>query len=196
MLKSQNNRTGKILYLLYPGDHFATNEDCYIGTITGAGLVVCLFDVKRRAGGMINFTVPGAAVTRDILHEDIFRIGITKMEYLMADMVKLGCDRHNMRTKIFGAGYTETIGGNVLSSHENNIRFVKEYFELERIIIEKKDIGGNVRRKVYFSPVNGTVYRKILKNNEDYSEFRKLEEEYIEAEFRNRNRTGGILLFD
>lgn len=196
MLRSQNNRTGKTLYLLYPGDHFATNEDCYIGTITGAGLVVCLFDVRMKIGGMINFAVPGAAVTRDILHDEIFRIGILKMEYLMADMIKLRCDRHNMKAKIFGAGYTETVAGNIISSSENNIRFVKEYFELERIPIEKKDIGGDVRRKIYFYPADGTVYRKILKHNEDYSEFKKLEEEYIEAEFRNRNKTGRILLFD
>ena len=196
MLRSQNNRTGKVLYLIYPGDHFASNEDCYIGTIAGSCLVVCLFDYVKKTGGMINFVVPGTVVTDGILQDDISRIGILNMEYLMADMVKLGCDRHHMKAKIFGAGYTENSMPGKSTLPENNIKFVKEYFSLENILIEKSDLGGNFRRKLYFSPKDGTVYRKILQNNEDFSEFIKLEKEYVEDEFRNRNKVGKIVLFD
>lgn len=196
MLRSQNNRTGKVLYLIYPGDHFASNEDCYIGTIAGSCLVVCLFDYIKKTGGMINFVVPGTVATDGILQDDIYRIGILNMEYLMADMVKLGCDRHHMKAKIFGAGYTENSIPGKTALPENNIKFVKEYFSLENIMIEKSDLGGNFRRKLYFSPRDGTVYRKILQNNEDFSEFIKLEKEYVEDEFRNRNKVGKIVLFD
>jgi len=196
MLRSQNNRTGKVLYLIYPGDHFVSNDDCYIGTIAGSCLVVCLFDYLKKIGGMINFVVPGTAVTDGILQDDISRIGILNMEYLMGDMVKLGCDRHHMKAKIFGAGYTEDSKYGNTSLPENNIKFVKEYFSLENILIEKSDLGGNFRRKLYFSPRDGTVYRKILQNNEDFSEFIKLEKEYVEDEFRNRNKVGKIVLFD
>ena len=107
MLRSQGNRTGKQLYLLYPGDHYASRDDCFIGTIAGSCLVVCLFDTMLKLGGMINFVVPGTIGTQGILHDDISRIGIVNMEYLMADMVKLGGDRHHMNAKIFGAGNTE-----------------------------------------------------------------------------------------
>ena len=196
MLRSQNNRTGKVLYLIYPGDHYASNEDCYIGTIVGSCLAVCLFDYLQKTGGMINFVVPGTDVTSDILQDDIFRIGILNMEYLMADMIKLGCDRHHMKVKIFGAGYTGNQAYGKTSIPENNITFVKEYFALEKISIEKIDLGGNFRRKLYFSPSDGTVYRKILQNNEDFSEYIKLEKEYVEDEFKNRNKVGKILLFD
>lgn len=196
MLRSQNNRTGKVLYLIYPGDHFASNEDCYIGTIAGSCLVVCLYDYMKKTGGMINFVVPGTVVTEGILQDDIYRTGILNMEYLMADMVKLGCDRHNMVAKIFGAGYTEDLKSGRMSLPENNIKFVKEYFAFEKISIEKTDLGGNFRRKLYFSPGSGTVYRKILQNNEDFSEFINLEKEYVEDEFRNRNKVGKILLFE
>jgi chemotaxis protein CheD len=196
MLRSQNNRTGKVLYLIYPGDHFASNEDCYIGTIAGSCLVVCLFDYVKKTGGMINFVVPGTVATNGILQDDISRIGILNMEYLMADMVKLGCDRHHMKAKIFGAGYTENSMPGKITLPENNIKFVKEYFSLENILIEKSDLGGNFRRKLYFSPRDGTVYRKILQNNEDFSEFINLEKEYVEDEFRNRNKVGKIVLFD
>ena len=196
MLRSQNNRIGKSLYIIYPGDHYASNEDCYIGTIVGSCLVVCLYDYLKRVGGMINFVVPGTVGTLGILNDDISRIGILNMEYLMGDMVKLGCNRHNMKAKIFGAGYTENAKLGQVSLPENNIKFVKEYFNLERINIEKTDLGGNFRRKLYFSSRDGIVYRKVLLNNEEFSEFITLEKEYVENEFRNRDKVGKILLFD
>ena len=40
------------------------------------------------------------------------------------------------------------------------------------------------------------VYRQILKNNSEFSEFIQLEKEYVESEFRNRSRVGKIILFD
>lgn len=196
MLMSQGDRTGKPLYLLYPGDHYASRDDCFIGTVAGSCLVVCLFDIIMRIGGMINFVVPGTVGTQGILHDDISRIGIVNMEYLMGDMVKLGGDRNRMVAKIFGAGYTENSRLGQVSLPENNIRFVKEYFELEKIKIEKLDIGGTFRRKLYFYPRDGTVYRKLLKNNDESSEFVSLEREYVNNEFINRNRVGKIVLFD
>ncbi|HOP62917.1 MAG TPA: chemotaxis protein CheD [Spirochaetota bacterium] len=196
MLRSQQNRTGKPLYLIYPGEHFASNENCYIGTIVGSCLAVTVFDYFKRVGGLINFVVPGTVGTEGIVHDDISRIGVLNMELLMADMVKLGCDRHHMRVKIFGAGYTDNSTLGKISLPENNIRFVKDYFEFEKIPVEKSDLGGNFRRKLYFSPADGAVYRQILKNNEEFSEFISLEKEYVENEFRNRNRVGKIVLFD
>lgn len=196
MLMSQGDRSGKTLYLLYPGDHYASRDDCFIGTIVGTCLVVCLFDYAARLGGMINFVVPGTIGTQGIVSDNISRIGVVNMEYLMADMVKLGADRHSMRAKIFGAGYTENSRLEGIFLPENNIRFVKEYFEFEKIPIEKMDIGGNLRRKLYFYPLDGTVYRKLLQNNGDYSEFVELEKEYVQYEFVNRERAGKIVLFD
>ncbi len=196
MLMSQGDRTGKQLYLLYPGDHYASRDDCFIGTVAGSCVVVCLFDLITRTGGMINFVVPGSVGTHGILHDDISRIGILNMEYLMGDMIKLGSDRKRMVAKIFGAGYTGNSKIGLVSLPENNIRFIREYFEIEKIKIEKMDIGGEFRRKLYFYPRDGTVYRKILDNNSENSEFVALEREYVNNEFINRNRVGKIVLFD
>ena len=101
-----------------------------------------------------------------------------------------------MVAKIFGAANTENARLGQVSLPESNIRFVKEYFALEKISIDKMDIGGMFRRKLYFYPRDGTVYRKILKNNDENSEFITLEKEYVHSEFVNRNRVGKIVLFD
>ncbi len=35
MIRAQNSRFGKCMYTLFPGDHFATREDCVLATVTG-----------------------------------------------------------------------------------------------------------------------------------------------------------------
>jgi chemotaxis protein CheD len=99
-----------------------------------------------------------------------------------------------MKAKIFGAGYSNLAEGEILS--ESNIRFVHEYFTLENIHVERSDLGGDFRRRLYFFPLSGKVYRQILTNNEEASEFAKLEREYIDTEFRNKKRTGRVVLFE
>ena len=182
--------------IIYPGEHYATNEDFYVASVVGTCLAVCVYDIRVKAGGMVNFVVPGTAGTNNLLHDDIFRIGILNMEYLMGDLVKLGCDRHFMKAKIFGAGYINDSAHNSIALTENNIKFVRDYFAFEKIDIEKSDLGGHLRRKIYFSPLTGAVFRRHLRNNEEYSEFIALEREYVESEFKNRERSGKIILFD
>lgn len=196
MIKSESNKFKKDLYILYPGDYFATKEDCMMGTVVGTSMAVCIFDKPRKIGGMVLFAVPGTIGTEGIVSDDIARRGVLSMEYLMGELVKLGGDRHFIRAKIFGAGYSNTGIANSSAIAESNIRFIHEYFTLEKINVERSDLGGDFRRKIYFEPREGTVYRQILKNNEDSSEFMKMEKEYIDCEFRNKKQAGRVVLFE
>jgi chemotaxis protein CheD len=195
MIKNNTSKFGKPLYILYPGDYFATLDDCVLGTVVGSCVAVCLYDTERGIGGMGHFIVPGAIGTEGIIVDEIARSGITSMEFLLGEIVKLGGDRRYLRAKIFGAGY---LGGKgkMKNIADGNIRFIYEYFTLEKIIVDRSDLGEDFRRRIYFSPKDGVVYRQILKNNEDSSEFVKLEKEYIDTVFRNKKRTGRVVLFE
>lgn len=195
MIKSDSSKFGKPLYVLYPGDYFATQDDVVLGTVTGSCVAVCLYDTSRNIGGMGHFIVPGALGTEGIIKDDIARRGVLHMEYLMGEIVKLGGDRRFLRAKIFGAGYMDGRNRDK-STIDSNIRFIHEYFTLENILVERTDLGGDFRRRLYFSTRDGVVYRQILQNNEEYSEFVKLEQEYIDTEFRDKKRTGRIVLFE
>lgn len=194
MIKSDSNKFGKPLYILYPGDYFATKEDCVLGTVVGSCVAVCLYDTSRGIGGMGHFIVPGAIGTEGIIADEIARSGITSMEYLLGEIVKLGGDRRFLRAKIFGAGYLNS--SNEKEIADGNIRFIYEYFTLEKIIVDRSDLGEDFRRRIYFSSSDAVVYRQILQNNEDSSEFIKLEKEYIDSVFRNKQRTGRVVLFE
>ena len=94
------------------------------------------------------------------------------------------------------AGYLGTGLNENPELSNSNIRFIHEYFTLEKIHVERSDLGGNFRRRVYFSLKDGKVYRQMLKNNEESSEFIKLEKEYIDVQFRNKKKTGRVILFE
>ena len=104
MIRSTENRFGKVLYTLFPGDYFATGEDCILGTVIGACACVCLYDGGRRIGGMGHFIVPGMIGTEGIFSDEIAKLGITSMEYLIGEIVKLGGDRKYLKAKLFGVG--------------------------------------------------------------------------------------------
>lgn len=194
MIKIESSRYGMPLYVIYPGEHFFTSERCVLNTITGSCLVVCLYDKERRMGGIGHFIVPGTIGTEGIYADEIAEHGIYNIELIVAEYVKKGGDRRCLKAKIFGSGYIagSTLGGVVKS----NIWFIHEYLKKESILIESDDLGGNYRRYIIFEPFSGKVYRKILKNNDENSEFIKLEKEYIDLSFRKKDIKTNYVLFE
>ena len=196
MIKSTSKQFGKVLYILYPGDYFATRDDCILGTVTGSCVAVCLYDSVRRIGGMGHFIVPGAVGTEGIYRDQIASHGITSMEYIIGEIVKLGGDRKYLRAKIFGASYLQDDESKIHGVSLGTMRFMHEYFTVEKIPVEVDDLGGNARRKLYFIPTTGRVFRKVLRHNEESSEFVRLEREYIERAFEKRGTYGKVILFE
>jgi chemotaxis protein CheD len=194
-MKVLNNKKGKSMYVIYPGDFHAVREDCYLGSIIGQSVLVCLYDESRGIGGMGNFIVPGTIGAEDIIADNIARQGIYCMELLMAEIVKLGGDRRYLKAKLFGAGYINDNFDYLGEVSDSNIRFLHDYFNMEKIQIKNQDLGGNFRRKVYFYPVRGIAYRQFQRRDTDSLDFKRLEKEYIDRMFREKNKTGEVILF-
>jgi chemotaxis protein CheD len=195
MIRSESNRFGKTLFILYPGDYFATVDDCLLATVAGSCVVVCLYDGVRNIGGLGHFILPGAMGTEGLIADEVAKQGITSMEHLMGEMVKQGSNRKSLRATLYGAGIFSENGARGVSSG-GNIQFLHEYFKFEKILVYREDLGGNLRRKIFFFPQTGVSLRKYLMNNQDHSEFMKLENEYIAATFRNKEKYGKVILFD
>jgi chemotaxis protein CheD len=193
MIKTRNENTGLPMYVIYPGEHFATGDNCILSTITGSCVAVCLFDKYLRIGGMGNFIVPGMIGTEGIISSEIAEFGVVNLEYIMAEIIKLGGDRKKLTARIFGAGYMPEVSTDIVRS---NIAFLHEYFKVEKIPVVKQDLGGNMRREIIFNPFSGEIFRRILKNNEGQSEFSSLEREYIEKSFKGSEIKSNYILFD
>lgn len=142
MIKRIHDKFSKPVYILYPGEFFATQEDCVLETITGLCIAVCLFDSDKGIGGMGHFIVPGMLKDEFIINNDIAARAITSMEYLIGEVVKCGGDRKQLHAKIFGAGYGMVDFTNKVELSQSNIYFIHEYFSMEKITIERIDLGG------------------------------------------------------
>ncbi len=196
MIKSNKSEFGKPLYVLYPGEYFATREDCILGTVSSSCMVICLYDPTRRIGGMGHFIIPGAMGTEGIYRDEIGTHGITNMEYLMGEIVKLGGDRKNLSAKIFGVANVPYVNSWSDGVKNSILTFIDEYFKMEKIPIVSEDLGGVLRRKVYFQPASGRAFRKILENNSESSEFTRMEREYINRAFREKDKYGKVIVFE
>jgi chemotaxis protein CheD len=182
------------LHVLKPGEFFATASDRIIGTVTGSSVVVCLYDREKGIGGMCHFIVPGTIGTTGLVSDEIARFGVSNMEFLLGEIVKLGGDRKRLKAKVYGSG---TPGGGDQRMNDiarGNVQFVEQYFELEKIAIEDEDLGGSERKKIVFEPKTGVV-RKDPISTDDAALFVRLEAEYIETVFKNKGKTGDVVIF-
>ncbi len=196
MLRSGKKTMGRPLYILSPGDYYATRENAVLGTVTGSSVVVCLYDTVRGLGGMRHIVVPGALGTEGIFASEMAQYTINSMELLFGDLVKLGGDRKRLSGKIFGASYLTDVDSRLYGISISTVKFLHEYFTCEGIPVLTEDLGGRVRRKIFFVVQTGQVYRKLLHRNEESSEFIRMEREFIDLSFRQKSAYGKVMLFD
>lgn len=182
------------LYVLKPGEYYATSDNGILGTVTGSSVVVCLYDRDKGIGGMCHFIVPGTIGTKGLLFDDIARFGVTNMEYLMGEIVKLGGDRRQLKAKVYGSSELGSEDNRIGDILKGNLQFIEQYFKIEKIEIEEENMGGTARKKIYFEPKTGVVRREDI-NPEDAALFVRLEAEYIDMVFKNKDKTGDVHMF-
>lgn len=194
MPKNDDSMFNDSLYVLKPGEFYATSDNGILGTVTGSSVVVCLYDMEKGIGGMCHFIVPGAIGTKGILFDDIARFGVTNMEYLMGEIVKLGGDRRRLKAKVYGSGEVGTEDNRIGDILKGNLQFIEQYFKIENIEIEESKMGGTSRKKIYFEPKTGVVREEEI-GAEDAALFVRLEAEYIDMVFKNKDKTGDVHMF-
>lgn len=182
-------------HILHPGEYYATTGNNILGTVTGSSVVVCLYDKEKKIGGMGHFIVPGTIGTKGLISDEIARVGITNMEYLMGEIVKLGGDRKRLQVKVFGAGEGSGADDRISDIVRGNIQFIHQYFKMEEIEIEEEALGGAKKRKIHFNPTNGNVKEELV-TDDAASEFLEVEKEYIDRVFKDMDETGKVILFE
>lgn len=181
--------------MLYPGEWYVTKEDILLVSVSGSCIVVTLYDKYRRIGGLGQFILPGQIGTGGLTDDDVASYGVTQIEYLIGEFVKLGGTRKDLVANVFGSASLDSskkVDQNILKS---NIWFIHNFFSGEKIPVDHLDISGSMRRKIIFSPSDGRTFRKMLKNNEASSEIIRLENEYIAQAFREVREKTQYTLF-
>jgi len=147
----ENNSLTPVKYFLKPGYVFVSVKPAVISAVVGSCVVVCLYDTKRKMGGMNNFQLP--KITDK--NKATARYGNVAMFALLDMMLKDGSNFKHLEAQIVGGAFNKE------SSHENigtkNVTVAKKILQKKKIKLVSEDVGGEKGRKVVFNSTSNEL---------------------------------------
>lgn len=155
-----------------PGEFYVSGQEEVITTVLGSCVAACIYDPRRRIGGMNHFMLPAPLQPAAPREQDAWfgtagraaRYGSDAMEQLINAILKAGGERASLEVKIFG-------GARVLKQMtdigERNIAFVRHYIETEGLRLVASDVGDLHSRQVQFFPTTGKARVRLLRREAD-----------------------------
>lgn len=155
--------------IIAPGEYYATVRDPVISTLLGSCVAACLYDPERKIIGMNHFLLASKqyAEKNFSVHSEAGRYGVYSMELLINMMLKRGADRRALRAKAFGGGTVVEMGKNsMFQIGAENIKFIRNFLEQEKIPLVASDLGGKEGRIIHFFRKDFSVYSKPIRSGE------------------------------
>jgi chemotaxis protein CheD len=146
-------------HFLYPGQIFVSREAITISTILGSCAAVCLWDSRRKIGGMNHYLLPeGAADGPNRL-----RYGSVANAALLNELLALGCEVKDLQAKVFG-GTSAYAADPLTALGTRNVQMAEQFLHDAGISITAKEVSGKHGRKLTFNTLDGTTEVKNYQN--------------------------------
>jgi chemotaxis protein CheD len=145
-----------VQYYLKPGYIYVSENPSAIQTVLGSCVGVCLFDKKRKYGGMNHFMLPdseGEAATA--------KYGNAAMFALFNAFIDFGSQPGDLVAQIFGgAGMQANFQSQAIG--RENILVARKFLSRHDIPVLSEDVSGNLGRKIlFFSSLNRALVYKL-----------------------------------
>lgn len=143
---------------LYPGMVFAEAGEHEVTTVLGSCIAVCLWDPRRRLGGINHFLLPlwnGEGLPSP-------RFGNVAVARLLELMRELGCQPAGLQAKLFGGGTVTSTSGGLWNIGERNAQVAADLLAQAGIPVVAQDVGGAQSRRIRFLTTSGEVLLKRL----------------------------------
>ena len=132
-------------YFLNPGYIYISVEPSIISTVLGSCVAVCIYDKKRKRGGMNRFQFPFIGDRRNATAEYGNAATIALIRMFMED----GSKKKHLEAQILGGAYNPDISQQDIG--RDNIKIARRILIKEGINVTSEDIGGGKGRKVVFN---------------------------------------------
>ena len=139
----KNNATEK--YYLEPGYIFLAEKPTSISTVLGSCVSVCIYDRKRKVGGVNHFKVPFATDS----DQATARFGNVATITLIRMMIHDGSKIKNLEAQILGGAHNSKVSPKDIGFE--NIMAAKKILTRERIRVTSEDVRGGKGRKIVFN---------------------------------------------
>ncbi len=132
-------------YLLRPGFIYMTDRSIAISTVLGSSVSICLFDKKRKIGGMNHFLYPDSKTTDRSTprYGDIATLALARM------MRDNGSKSKHLEAQIFGGAHNPDVSA--VNIGQKNITCARRILKKLKIKVISEDVGGEVGRKIIFN---------------------------------------------
>ncbi len=134
-----------INYFLEPGFIFLASKPAVISGVLGSSVSVCIYDRKRKLGGMNNFQLPNVREK----HLATAKFGNVATVALIRMMVEDGSKIKNLEAQIFGGAHNRKISPKNIGLE--NLLVARKILNKERVLIASEDVGGEKGRKIVFN---------------------------------------------
>ncbi|MFW6365482.1 MAG: chemotaxis protein CheD [Spirochaetota bacterium] len=164
-----------------PGKYMVADGSIVLRTYAGSTLVVCLYDETLGIGGITNFIVPGFGRDASITESQSAEFGIAHIEYIIADVIKRGGTRTQLKAKLFGLARISN-SGRPDDDIAADISFIWQYMRNEKIPVTRHDLESRTYKEIIFFPEEGRVYARPVTDSVILKEIVRSEDAYIVRE--------------
>ena len=138
-------------FYLEPGYMFCLKKPGTLHAVVGACVVVCLWDIRLRFGGMNHFLYPSTHDPAQATpkYGNVATLGLIRL------MEQAGCRKEDMVAQILGGAAPRN-----REDHDLGIRnatAAREVLRRKGIFVGSEDIGGTMGRKIVFDTATGHV---------------------------------------
>ncbi len=145
-------------YFLKPGYIYATPKPVVISTVVGSCVAVCIFDQKRKWGGMSHFLYPKPGRK----NKPTPRYGNLSVQALIRMLINQGSNVNDLEAQIFGGGRRSLRESGNMGQH--NIKMARKVLKKKKIPLMSEDIGGvKGRRIIYHTVTNEAIVMRTAK---------------------------------
>jgi chemotaxis protein CheD len=148
---NESNLPVELNYFLKPGYIFLPTKPALISTVLGSCVAVCLYDRKRKIGGMNHFQLPATSEKKTATA----CYGNIATRALVLMMIREGSKVKHLEAQIFGGAHDKMFSLKNIG-HEN-IRAARRVLAQAHIKIVSEDVGGEKGRKIIFNTASNEV---------------------------------------
>lgn len=179
-------------HVVMPGEHFVSWDPAEIATLLGSCVAACIWDPKRKIGGMNHFMLPDAPRNESPSGASFpLRYGLHAMERLINDLLMMGAKRETLLAKVFGGGNITGASGSTNVGRRNS-EFVLDFLRKDKIKVGAIDLGGLHSRRIRFYTDTGKV--RVYRVGAADQKAIQLENQY-KLQIRSTPETGDTVFF-
>jgi chemotaxis protein CheD len=138
-------------YFLQPGYIYLAAQPTKISTVLGSCVSVCIYDRKRKIGGINHFYYP---FTKDTSHSTA-QYGNVSTITLIRMIQKGGSKNKHLEAQILGGAHQDD--GSLKNIGRENYQVAKRILLREKVAIVSEDVGGVKGRKIVFNTATNEV---------------------------------------